>query len=187
MAQFLGAQTSLQSGEYSDIRSKTSEQSLEYLTKFVPTGRCPPKEQPYTCGWGEGGKNLSSQELRVGAGLTRNRGATRKSGQLIGPIRFQKGNGNCESTGVSTILRNGSRQVLRGEARPSTELKSCAAFQQGQAPWIDFNGTTERGRNKYDYATQCTFNYMLQHSPGPTKDIEPFELGGITTRQGKEC
>lgn len=187
MSQFLGAQTSLQNEEYVDIRADTSQQPYRYLTRIVPAGTCP-KEVPYTCGWGEGGKNLSTQELRVGSGLTRLRGAIRKPAQLVGPTRFQKGNGNFESVAIGTTLRNGTNQVLRGSHRPSTELTGRAPFQQGQAPWIDFNTTAERGRNRYDYATQCTANYMLGFPPRTLpKEIEPFELGGITTRMGKDC
>ena len=188
MAQFIGAQTSLQNGEYVDVRSKTSQQTLDYITKIVPTGRCPPKEIPYMCGWSEGGNNVSSEKLRVGSGLTRQRGALRRPSQLVGPIRFQQGNGDCESTNVGTRLRNGSHQARRGKAKPSIELKGCTPFQQGQATWASFSGTAERGRNKYDYATQCTSAYFQGIPRGPAAaPVEPFELGGITTRQGKDC
>jgi hypothetical protein len=188
MAQFIGAQTSLQNGEYVDVRSKTSQQPLEYVTKIVPTGRCPPKEMPYMCGWSEGGFHVSSEKIRVGSGLTRQRGAPRKPSQLIGPVRFQQGNGDCESTSVGTRLRNGSHYPRRGDPKPSIELKGCSPFLQGQATWTHFSGTVERGRNKYDYATQCTSAYFESIPRGRTTAcIEPFELGGITTRQGKEC
>jgi hypothetical protein len=186
MAAFLGAQTSLRDGEYTDLRSKTSEEPYAYLSRFTPSGTCP-QENPLTCTFSEGGQNLSTPEMRLGKGLSRTRGNRVSGGQLVGPGSFQCGNGDIAYAKVGTKLRNGhSRQVMRGRAKPFGELKTHAGFQQGQTPWTTFESTAERGRNKYQYATACTSMYATTLGPCRELPVETFRLGGVSTRNAKD-
>lgn len=185
MAAFLGAQTSLRSGDYVDTRSKTSEEPYAYLTRFAPSGTCP-QEHPFTCTFNEGGKNMTPPGLRVGKGLSRERGAPRPDSQLVGPGTFQHGNGDSQYADIGTKLRNGKRQILRGKARPSGELQSYAAYHQGHTPWTSFESTVERGRNKYTYSTAMTSGYMTAHGPCIDTPVESFRLGGVSTRDAKD-
>ena len=182
MAQFIGAQAGIRDQEYADTRSQTSEKPFSYLTKFKPVGVCPKKELPYTCHWDEGGKNVSTKKIRVGVGLTKQRGDIKPSMQMVGPGRFQLGNGDPKYVQDNTELRNGNRQVLRGSTRPSMELKGCSAFQQGQSPWTSFCFTADRARNKYNYAIQCTSAYFTAFAPPACQKVEPFRPAGISTR-----
>lgn len=186
MAQFIGASTSLlKDREYVDLRSRTAQQPYEYLTRITPSGRCPPKELPYTCGWNEGGKYVTEDRLRVGAGLTRERGALKPSTQLVGPVVYQQGNGDLGYTNVETTLRNGAFQTLRGE-HVYSELNGCVPFQYGQSAWTTFDSTAERSRHKYDYATACTVGYLSAFAPAKPARVEPFFPGGEQTRQCKD-
>jgi hypothetical protein len=186
MAQFLGAHAGIRDAEYADLRSKTSEKPFSYLTRFEPAGVCPKKELPYTCHWGEGGRHMTTDSLRVGVGLTKERGNIKPSMQLVGPGRFQLGNGDLDYVQDNTSLRNGTRQVLRGSTRPSTELKGCSAFQQGQAPWTSFCFTSDRSRNKYEFAIQSTSSYITAFAPPQCLHVEPFRPAGISTRVAKD-
>ena len=186
MAQCIGAQASLKDQRYQDIRSGTSQQPYEYITKMPPSGTCPPKDLPYTCGWNEGGNHVSSENLRVGVGLTRERGAIKPNAQLVGPVLFQKGNGDIDQTDEGTRLRNGTpRQVLRG-THLYAPLKGCVPFQQGQVPWTSFQSTAERGRNKYGMSVNCSADYLTEYAPKRPLAVEPFVISGIDTRQGKD-
>lgn len=186
MAQFIGSSASLlEDREYTDLRSRTAQQPYEYITRITPSGRCPPKDLPYTCGWNEGGKHMTENALRIGAGLTRERGAPRPSTQLVGPVVFQQGNGDQGYTNTETELLHGTFQPLRGD-HVYTELNGCVPFQYGQAAWRDFDSTAERSRHKYEYSTACTFGYVSEFAPGKPAKIEPFFPGGEQTRQSKD-
>ena len=186
MASFLGAETSLRGGEYVDVRSKTSERTYSYLTRFVPLGVCP-QDHPFTCGFNEGGGTVSTPAMRLGQGLSRVRGATRPDAQLVGPAIFQHGNGDRALADAGTVLRNGTRQVLRGKKKPYAKLQNFAKYQQAQTPWTQFMGTAERGRHKYDQAVTC-LSCMLYPPSGQNTNaaVEPFMLGGVSTRDAKE-
>ena len=176
--QFVGAQTACR-----DVRAEISEQSYSYITDFSPSGACPTKGAcalPYTCGFSEGGKSISSDVIRVGAGLTRIRGGPRAQTQMVGPVRFQHGRGTIDKIDSRCGY---DRQVRRGAPRPSTELKGSAPFQYGQYAFVG-ESTTQRGRNKYDYAVQSKSLSTLG-APQPLV-VEPFHLGGVSTRDGKD-
>jgi hypothetical protein len=186
MAQFVGAATSLRDADYTDLRSTTSQGAFQYVTRMVPTGICPPKDMPYTCGWSEGGVHLTDASLRVGSGLTRQRGGPKLNAQMVGPARFQKGNGDSAASAIGTKLRDGTRQVLRGSTRPSAQLQGRSPFQQGQSAWTSFASTADKGRNKYEYATQCTAQYLTAYAPDLPQHVEPFTPGGLGTRQARD-
>lgn len=86
------------------------------------------------------------------------------------------------------VLRvgKGLTRDRRRDSRPWTELKGRSAFQYGQTPWTGFAATVDRSRNKYEYAVQCTSSYMMAHAPPSTPRVEPFVLGGISTRIDKD-
>ena len=178
--QFVGAQTACR-----DVRAEMSEQPYGYITDFSPSGVCPSKGDdcyvlPYTCGFSEGGKAISSSQIRVGAGLTRVRGGPRAQTQMVGPVPFQHGRGTIDKVDSRCGYR---RQVRRGAPRPSTELKGCVPFQHGQYAFVG-ESTTQRGRNKYEYAVQTkSLSAIGQCKP---LVVEPFHLGGVSTRDGKD-
>lgn len=183
--QFLGSETSTR-----DSRSLLTGQPYSYVTDFAPIGVCPSKDGagrdafPYTCAFPEGGDRISTDELRVGAGLTRPRAGSRASMQLVGPMMFQHGNGTIASRreiSASTRLRDGHRrQVLKGLATPSMELQGHSPFQFGQYA-TPGEITAVRGRHKYEYTTQAR---SLDHGPARPQSVETFYRGGISTREG---
>ena len=186
MASFLGAQTGVRGDEYTDLRSKTSEEPFAYVSRFAPTGVCP-QEHPFTCTFNKGGSTMTPPELRLGKGLSRSRGNRVSGGQLVGPGSFQHGNGGIAYAEIGTKLRNGRKcKVRRGHSMPSCELKTHAGFHQGQAPWTAFETTVERGRNKYQYATTCTSHYSTTLGPCQALPVESFRLGGVSTRDAKD-
>jgi hypothetical protein len=124
---------------------------------------------------------LSAEVLRVGEGLTRERGQSRIQTQMVGPLTFQYGNGDREMTGISGSLRAGERQVLRGTAAPSGELRSCAPFQYGQTASVG-QFTADRSRHKYEWAIQSK---PLTYGPPLQQAVESRALwGGEWTRDG---
>lgn len=177
---FAGAPTSLKSGDYADLRSKTAEEPFKYITHIPPSGECS-NAAPYTCSFNEGGRHVSSQQLRVGAGLTRPRGGARADAQLVGPGVYQHGSGDMSCVKLETKLRDGFRQVRRGEHRRQIELRGCVPFQYGQHSWVG-RSTAERGRNKYEWAVQSK---PLDYAPS-LNAVEPFQPGGCSTRTSRD-
>lgn len=181
MHPFIGASTSLNSGEYADLRSKTAEEPFKYLIRHPPSGQCA-NVAPFTCSFREGGNYVSTAELRVGSGLTKVRGDARLDTQLVGPGVYQHGNGDRSCVKKGTKLRNGFRQVRKGEERRQIELKSCAPFQFGQHSWVG-KPTAERGRYKYDWAVQSK---ELEWPGCPPNAVEPFQVGGMSSRFSRD-
>lgn len=129
------------------------------------------------------------EQLRVGEGLTRHRGEQRVNTQLVGPVGFQYGNGATCLTAESAALRQGVQGVRRGAIRPNGELKGPARYMQGQTPWTGELGTAERSRGRYEWAIQSKSLAPLGVPACPQR-IEPFQLGGVSTRETKsycEC
>jgi len=127
---------------------------------------------------------LSAEVLRVGDGLTRQRGQARAQTQMVGPLSFQFGNGDSQMTKLSGNLREGARYVRRGNQHPLGELMGCAPYQFGQNAFIG-EFTVERGRHKYHWST---FRKPLDLGP---KDgcsvVEPAIFwGGEWTRSGRD-
>jgi len=126
---------------------------------------------------------VSAEVLRVGEGLTRQRGQERVQTQMVGPLAFQYGNGDSDMTRLSSSLREGTRQVLRGTAAPSGELRSCAPFQYGQTASVG-RFTAERSRHKYEWAVQSK---PLNYGPAQKQVTESRAMwGGEWTRDGKD-
>lgn len=193
MALFMGDSASItQEREYVDARSETAQHPFRYVMRYRPTGVVPTAGDPCTWtlpfspGWAEGGDHLSTPKLRIGEGLSRQRGRIRPATQLVNPVRFHLGNGDRCAVKTSTRLRNGYREVRRGVDRPSMVLNSGVGFHQGQTPAPTFTSTVERGRCKDVWATQPTASYIAQFAPSDPQRIEEFSRGGVSTRCGTD-
>ncbi len=127
---------------------------------------------------------LSAEILRVGDGLTRQRGQARVQTQMVGPLTFHYGNGDYCDTELSGDLRQGSRYVRRGNKHPMGELRTCVPFQYGQMPWLP-TFTADRSRFKYNWSQ---YRKPLDLGPFECKrqPVEPMFWGGEWTRNGKD-
>lgn len=182
MASFIGSFTGLSDTDgYQDMRSEMSKETFRYLKRNLRTAECP-KELPYGCSFKEGHDTLTSKKLRVGTGLTRQRGGPRPQTQLVGPGNHHQGNGDRQSTQIGTALRDGTHQVLRGSERPYTELVTQAGYESGQTPWTQFNSTVERSRDKYSQSIHSTFDYITTYGNKKPLITEMFKRGGESTR-----
>lgn len=182
MTSYIGSFTGLSDTDgYQDVRSEMSQETFKYLKRNLKQATCP-KELPYGCSFAEGHQTITNKKLRVGSGLTRKRGAPRPTTQLVGPGNHQQGNGDRSATKIGTKLRDGTRQVLRGSQRPTTELMTQAKYETGQTPWTRFDTTVERSRDKYAQSIHSTFDYISQYGNQKPLHTELFRRGGESTR-----
>lgn len=85
-------------------------------------------------------------------------------------------------TNTSSHLRIGHQEILRGTEKPWGQLSGPSAYQTGQRPWMQFQTTVERGRNKYQQSIHDTSAYLTKFAVRESENVEPFIRGGASTR-----
>jgi hypothetical protein len=113
MSRFIGTSASLKDHEYEQDRTRVSQAPFKYLQEHHASPVCP-DELPYACAFQDGHRNISSDVIRTGHGLTRRKGRQLVSTQFVGPVASQQHNGNRFHTNIGTNLRFGKEHVRRG-------------------------------------------------------------------------
>lgn len=164
--------------EFTCDRDARSAKPFEYLMRYRPSHSCP-MTTPLTCGRAEGGRHLAPRSEKG----TRVRGARCVYTQLVGPGRYQYGEGTASS--VTSRLREGRFQTRRGCEPVSAVLQSPVAFQQGHAFAAPPMPTVERGRTRYEMTVQSRDLYG-PFAPGAALPVENFARCGAPTRAPPE-
>jgi hypothetical protein len=127
---------------------------------------------------------VSAEILRVGDGLTRQRGQARVQTQMVGPLAFQYGNGDRDMTPVSATLREGRFSTRRGVRPQFGELNASVPYQFGQIAQIGAP-TAERSRHKYEWSVSCSQRLDLGPTCPPRVE-NPALWFSESTREGKD-